>query len=216
MAKEKGLKFKAKLIGIGVIVGLLVGIFGTLFFQNFNPSDKERTVSASIVFDRIVAQDELVCASQQYNITDKATSKTTFFDICDIPFMENSFWYRYVGTIKVGVDLKNATYSTSGNTIKIELDQPYIISNTPDMEKSGVLEENNNFLNPIKVENVDEFQRQCVKQSETEITAGGIFDEARVNAEQNIRDMFGAALGDAYTVEFQWRDAEQNDSGEQN
>ena len=112
--------------------------------------------------------------------------------------------------LKVGVDLNNAAFSTNGNTIKVELDQPYIISNTPDMEKSGVLEENNNIFNPIKVENIDKFQRQCIKQSETEITAGGIFDEARLNAEQSIRDMFDAALGDTYNVEFSWREAEQN------
>lgn len=210
MTKEKSWKLKAKLIGAGMIAGLLIGVFATLFVQNFNPPDKERTVTASVVFDRIIAQDGLVCASQQYNITDKATNKTTFFDICDIPFLENSFWYRYVGIIKVGVDLNNAAFSTNGNTIKVELDQPYIISNTPDMEKSGVLEENNNIFNPIKVENIDKFQRQCIKQSETEITAGGIFDEARLNAEQSIRDMFDAALGDTYNVEFSWREAEQN------
>lgn len=209
MTKTKALANKVKFTIIGLIIGLVLGIIGTLFLQNFNPPDEERPVSASIVFDRIIAQDELVCASQQYNITDKATSAASFFDICDIPFTENSFWYRYVGTIKAGVNLKNATYSTSGNTITIELDQPHIISNTPDMEKSGVLEENNNIFNPIQVENVDEFQRQCVEQSETEITEGGIMDEARVNAEQNIRDMFVAALGDAYTIEFIWRNADE-------
>lgn len=81
MTKEKSWKLKAKLVGAGMIAGLLIGVFATLFVQNFNPPDKEHTVTASVVFDRIIAQDELVCASQQYNITDKATNKTTFFDI---------------------------------------------------------------------------------------------------------------------------------------
>lgn len=206
---EKDTFKKFKYITISLIVGIVLGSIGALFLQNFNPPDKERTVSASIVFDRIVAQDELVCASQQYNITDKATSAASFFDICDIPFTKNSFWYRYIGTIKVGVDMKNATYSTSGNTITIELDQPYIISNTPDMEKSGVIEENNNIFNPIQVENVDEFQRQCIERSEADIMEGGIMDEARMNAEQNISDMFTAALGDAYTIELVWRSADK-------
>lgn len=208
MAGKDTLK-KLKYVMISLIVGIVLGSIGALFLQNINPPDKERPVSASIVFDRIVAQDELVCASQQYSITDKATSAASFFDICDIPFTESSFWYRYVGTIKVGVDMKNATYSTSGNTITIELDQPYIISNTPDMEKSGVLEENNNIFNPIQIENVDEFQRQCIEQSEADIMEGGIMDEARMNAEQNISDMFTAALGDAYTIELVWRSADK-------
>ena len=33
-----------------------------------------------------------------------------------------------------------------------------------------------------------------------------IMDEAKQNAEENIRDMFYAALGDAYAIEFQWRE----------
>lgn len=204
----KGTLKKLKFAVVGLIVGIVIGVGGILAFQQaYNSNNNSAHVAPSVVFDRIVAQNELVCASQQYNITDKATNKATFFDICDIPFMENSFWYRYVGRIKVGVNLEDATFSSNGNTIKVELNQPYIISNTPDMDKSGVLEENNNFLNPIKVENVDQFQRQCVEQSENAIGDGGIYDEARENAEENIRDMFTAALGDGYTVEFTWRAA---------
>ena len=132
------------------------------------------------------------------------------YDIIHIPFTTNSFWYRYCGTIKVGVDLSKATYDTSGDdgrTITISLDQPYIISNTPDMDKSGVLEENNNLLNPIHVEDVDAFQRKCIEESEKEIAEGGIYDEAKQNTEDNIRNMFNSALGDSYTIEFNWREA---------
>ncbi len=160
-----------------------------------------------MVFDRIVQKSELVTASQGYNITDKATDVNTFFDLFDIPFTQNSFWYRYVGTIKAGVDLENAGFTLDGTTITVALDQPYIISNTPNMEESGVLEENNNILNPIHVQDVDAFQRMCVEQSESQVIDGGLMEEARTNAEQDICDMFNAALGDAYTVSFEWREA---------
>ncbi|WP_322156011.1 DUF4230 domain-containing protein [Paratractidigestivibacter sp.] len=202
---------KPKILVYGLIIGLLVGIFGisALFRAGEARYREANTLSPSIVFSRIVSENEMVSASQQYNIVDKSTDDNTLFDIIHIPFTENSFWYRYCGTIKVGVNLKKATYETSadGKTITVTLDAPYIISNTPDMDKSGVLEENNNLLNPIHVEDVDAFQRKCIEQSETEIAAGGIFDEAKQNTEDNIRGMFNSALGDAYTVEFSWRDA---------
>ncbi|WP_321972258.1 DUF4230 domain-containing protein [Paratractidigestivibacter sp.] len=202
---------KPKILVYGLIIGLLVGIFGisALFRAGEARYRQANTLSPSIVFSRIVSENEMVSASQQYNIVDKSTDDNTLFDIIHIPFTENSFWYRYCGTIKVGVNLKKATYETSadGKTITVTLDAPYIISNTPDMDKSGVLEENNNLLNPIHVEDVDAFQRKCIEQSETEIAAGGIFDEAKQNTEDNIRGMFNSALGDAYTVEFSWRDA---------
>ncbi len=205
---KKKLASKVKYAAIGAVAGLVLGIGGTVFVQNFNPAD-EKQLSASVVFDRIVEKNELVSASQSYNITDKASDVNTFFDLFDIPFTENSFWYRYVGTIKAGVDLDNAEFAQQGNVIKVTLDQPFIISNTPDMEASGVLEENNNILNPIHVEDVDEFQSLCVELSQQSVLDGGLMDEARKNAEQDIRDMFNAALGSDYPVEFEWRELDE-------
>lgn len=205
-AGKKNIKSIVKFIAIGLVVGLILGVAGTIFVQNFNPKD-ERELTASVVFDRIVQKNELVSASENYNITDKASNSNTFFDLFDIPFTNNSFWYRYVGTLKAGVNLEDAEFSQSGNVITVTLDQPYIISNTPDMDKSGVLEENNNILNPIHVEDVDAFQRMCVEQSETNALEGDLIEEAKSNAEQDLQDMFSAALGDAYTVNVQWRES---------
>lgn len=193
---------------IGLIVGLVIGIGGVIAVQNAGASSPDAHVKPSIVFDRIIQKNELVSASQTYNITDKASDVSTFFDLFDLPFTANSFWYRYVGTIKAGVSLESASFTQEGSTIKVALDQPYIISNTPDMDASGVLEETNNIFNPIHVEDVDAFQRMCVEQSESQVLEGGLMDEARTNAEQDIRDMLNAALGDGYVVEFAWRDGE--------
>lgn len=207
MTTKKAHRAEIGLAAISLLVGLAIGIAGTLFFHHYNPKDSiDQNPNPAPVFDRIVAQNELVCASQQYNITEKATNANSFFDLFDIPFTENHFWYRYVGTIKVGVNLKEAEFSEKDGVIDVSLTQPYIISNTPDMNKSGTLEEGLNPLNPIHATDVDAFQKQCIEQSQTDIIEGGIMDEAKQNAEENIQDMFYAALGDAYTVEFQWRE----------
>lgn len=205
---KTGIMGRAKFIIIGLIIGLVLGIAGTIFIQSHNPKD-QYTLTPSVVFERVVQKNELVSASQNYNITDKATGNNVkLFDAIDIPFTGNSFWYRYVGTIKAGVNLSTAEFSQNGTTIIISLDQPYIISNTPDMDKSGVLEENNNILNPIHIEDVDKFQRACVEQSEATALEGDLMDEARANAAQDIQDMFNAALGSEYTIDIQWRDAQ--------
>lgn len=199
---------RPKILIYGIIIGLAVGIFAisSLFRAGEQRYRQANTLSPSIVFSRIVSSNEMVSATQGYSIVDKAVDDNTLLDIIHIPFTENSFWYRYCGTIKVGVDLSKATYGTSedGRTVTISLQQPYIISNTPDMEKSGVLEENNNVFNPIHVQDVDAFQRKCIEQSEQEIAAGGIYEEAKQNTENNIRGMFNSALGDSYTIQFSW------------
>lgn len=199
---------KAKLTGIGLVVGLIIGVIGAVFVQNYNPPDEEQYMDPTIVFERIQAENELVCASQVYSITDKFSNVNRLFDMIEIPITHNSFWYRYVGIIKVGVSLAQADFSCSGNTITVELMHPRIISNEQDMDRSRVLEENNNLLNPIHVQDIDNFQKWCKEQSEAYVAEGGIMEEARQNAEQNLRDMFNAALGDTYTVEFHWKEAD--------
>ncbi len=198
-----------KHVAIGLVIGLVIGAGLALILSNYNPKDKvenAEVLAASAVFERVVSQNEMVAASQKYNITEKSGNSNTipFTDIA-IPFTDNSFWYRYVGTIKAGVSLENAEYSVEGSTITVSLDAPYIISNTPDMEQSGVLEERNNIFNPIHIEDVDSFRAQCVEFSETQSINEGLFDEAKANIETNIGNMFYAALGDSYTVQVNWR-----------
>ena len=204
-------KAKIRLVKVGLVgalIGIALGVIGTVFVSNYNPKDEPVVDNVSVVFGRIVDQNEMVCASSDYTFVEKASDNVRLFDLIDLPLSENSFWYRYSGTIKVAVSLEDAEYSQKGNTISVTLSQPYISSNTPDMNVTGVLEENNNVMNPIQVEDVDALQRDCVRRSE-EITAsdGELMEDARANAESNITRMFTAALGEGYTVEFVWRDA---------
>lgn len=195
----------------GLLVGVAIGIGSVLVFQagaaSSETEEEASSRSVSVVFDRIVNQNELVSVSQDYSIVEKAEDENRLFDIIKIPFTENSFWYRYAGTIKAGVNLETAELSTSGKTINITLPSPYVISNTPNMDATGVLEENNNFFNPIDVKDVDALQADCRTRSEDEAIAGGLLEEARTEAEANIRNLFFAALGESYEVNFQWKDA---------
>lgn len=205
---------KPKTFVAGLVVGAIVAI---IVWSHFFAAPKEgehvvETLSPSVVFGRVVEQDELVSASQNYCIVDKATDTAKLFDFIELPWTQNSFWYRYCGTIKAGINLKTAGFAQDENDpakITITLDQPYLISNTPEFgpDKSGVLEENNNVFNPIEIKDVDAFQRQCIERSEKDAVEGGIYDDARENAEENLRGIFNAAFGDQYELTFIYRDA---------
>ena len=107
----------AKVGGICAAAGLVIGIVGTLFFSNYNPPDKGVPENASVVFGRIVEQNELVSVSQDYNIVDKQSDASSFFGLFDLPFTGNSFWYRYAGTIKAGVNLETAEIDDQGDRL---------------------------------------------------------------------------------------------------
>lgn len=205
-------KVKAFLVGL-IIGAVLCAVALACVFSGGNPFAKQSdSLSPTTVFDRIVAQNEMVSASQNYSIMDKVTDTNTFFDLFDIPFTENSFWYRYVGTVDAGVNLETAELAVDGQALTVTLDEPYIISNTPDMDQSGALEESNNILNPIHIEDVTAFEAQCKTQGEQKAIDGGLLDVAKTNAEQNITTMFTSALGEDYTVAFQYREQDGDPS----
>ena len=191
------------------VIGALVGTFILAGFLPHETEPQSVGLSPSVVFSRIQRRGELVSASVDYTITDKVTeSNRDWLDLFDVPFTENSFWYRYDGTIKAGVDLDTAKIEQDEEDptiLRVTLNEPYIISNTPDMDKTGVLEENNNLLNPISIEQSDAFQAECVERSEAEAIEGGLLEEARAGAEAEIQQIFEAAFGEnAYTIEFIW------------
>lgn len=140
---------KGKLVVLGALVGILLGVGGTIFFQNYNPPDEDKGAAATAVFGRFVEQAELVGVSQDYCIVDKYPDVETFFDLFDLPWTANSVWYRYAGTLKAGVNMDTAEMWPEGTVIHVTLDQPYIISNTPNMDISGVLKRTTTFLTPF-------------------------------------------------------------------
>ena len=210
-ARLKGLKVAT----ICVVVGVALGIAGTLYIQSKVEPEAEEVLpepdKVSVVFDRVVAQNELTVASRRYTEVDKATDSNEIFGVC-LPFTENSFWYRSVGTIKVSVDLSKAELALGGegNEIVLRLENPYISSNDPDMEESGVLEERNNALNPIRIEDVDAYRKDVYERIESAAGADSeLMDAAKSNAQTNIDNLFKAALGENYHVTIEWVESEE-------
>lgn len=202
--RKPGIPAKLGFACVGLLAGIVLGVVGTLLFQNYNTSG-EGSESPETVFERIVSQNEMVSVSQDYSIVEVVEDTNEILGF-SIPGTKNSFWFRYVGTLKAGANLETAKMTVSGRTITISLRQPYIISNTPDSEETGVLEERNNILNPIHVEDVDAFMAECRERSQAEAIEGGLLDRAREGVEENLRTMFFAALGDAYDIRFVWED----------
>ena len=196
-----------KSVVFALIGGLLLGSGGVLLFQWYNPKDEPEAPAFSMttIMNRIVARNEMVAASQDYTIVEKAGDKNRLFDFIEIPFTQNSFWYRYSGTIEATVDLSTAEWDEKGEaSIVVMLHEP-TLQNVPDMTVSGVLEERNNILNPIHVEDVDAFQRDCIEKSDQQAKEGGLLEQAKESALANLQSLFDVACGkDVCKVEVEW------------
>ena len=145
--------------------------------------------------------------SQDYSIVDKQGDAALFFGLFDIPLTENCFWYRYEGTLKAGVSLETTEIDTQRNSLTITLDPAYIISNTPDIESSGVLEECNSALNPIQAGDVDEFRHLYIERGRANAIESGILGDGQEEVVAYLTQLFYAALGGEASVEFVWRKA---------
>lgn len=220
-AMKKLLKGKTfavrKSVVFALVAGLLMGAGGVIWLYQYNPKDEPQveTIDTSMIMSRVVDRNDMVTASQDYAIVEKAGDKNKLFDLIEIPFTQNSFWYLYAGTIEASVDLGKATWEPeSSGVLKVTLPEP-VLQNIPNMDVSGVLEERNNILNPIHVEDVDAFQRNCITKSNKQAEESGLKNEAKKNTQANLQGIFDVACGeDAPKIEITWvapKDGEKNE-----
>lgn len=82
---------------------------------------------------------------------------------------------------------------------------PKIISNTPDMDKTDIYDEENNIFNPIDPKSVVDLEKTCIEESSKNAVKGGLIDQAKVFAQQNIQTMLRGAFGSKVKVTINWR-----------
>lgn len=204
MARATSVSKKAKLIGIGAAIGLAIGAFSVFMLFTYNPPDRqeEPNVDVEVLMEEIVQINELATASQSYTVVEKVESNSRLFDTIDIPFSENFFILTYTGEVKAGVNLDEVQVSLEGTTVKVVLPQATVLSDAIDTSSFNVLHEQNNFINPIGVEDVTQYIDESRQEAEAAAISGEVLSEAQANAESSIRTLLGAALPEGYAIEI--------------
>lgn len=202
-SSHANLSKKAKLIGIGAAIGLVIGAFSVFMLFTYNPPDKQQepNVDVAVLMSEISQINELATASQTYTVVEKVESNSKLFDTIDIPFSENFFILTYMGELKAGVNLDEAQIALEGTTVKVSLPQATILSDAIDTTSFKVLHEQNNFLNPIGVEDVTQYIDESRQEAEAAAISGEVLNEAQENAVSSIEALLGAALPEGYTIE---------------
>lgn len=202
--KKTNIAKTARLVGVGAIVGLIVGAFSVFMLFTYNPPDKEVNdvdVDVSILLNEITKINELATASQTYSVVEKVESNSKLFDTVDIPFTENFFILTYEGEVKAGVNLDAAQISLEGQTVKVTMPRATVLSNAIDTSTFNVLHEQNNFINPIGVEDVTQYIDKTRQEAEAAAISGEVINQAQANAESSISALLSAVLPEGYTIE---------------
>lgn len=99
---------KGKLVALGALVGILLGVGGTIFIFRTATLPMKTRVPPQRRSSVVCGADRARGVSQDYCIVDKYPDVETFFDLFDLPWTANSVWYRYAGTLKAGVNMDTA------------------------------------------------------------------------------------------------------------
>ena len=201
-------KRKSKLVLIGVVIGLAIGIIGTFTAFTYNPPDEpeaELQVDVAVLLADVKQISELATASETYTVVDKVEKKNdkVFFDLIDVPFTSNFYILAYKGTIKAGVNMDQVQIAADGKTVRVSVPTATILSDEIDTNSFKVLHEQADVFSPIHVDDVTQYLDTSKQEVEAAALSGTVLQEAQENAEISIRAILEAALPDGYAIEFE-------------
>ena len=183
------------LLGVAAVIGLTLYVthFG-LTLHPFNPSVRPKTDVRPAVLHAIRGADQLVTAERQVDqqITKSAGSR--------LPGSTESLTYLAVYDVKAGVDLSKITegdITVDGDTVRILLPPPFIVSQALDAEKSHVVSRSTGpttFIGGASKDLLDAVLREAQSRANTETLADGtLLSAAQENAASDLTRLLNDA-----------------------
>lgn len=167
-----------------------------------------KEVNISLINSNIQAIGELATIEYMYTDAGKFEDPAELFGK-DIPFSftTKSFIAKWDGTIKAGIDINQvkAEENKSTKEIIVHIPKAKILSHEIDEDSIETLDQNDGLFNPVKVEDVREFDAVSKENMEKKAIENGILDKAFDNAKEIIYKLiYTETLEEQdYTINFQ-------------
>lgn len=229
---KKMRKYKQKLIFAGVLLGVILLICSIIFVVGYvKAADKYKTVIAELEAENERLSDPVVVyevATREINISlinsqiqdigELATVEYLYTDAGkfedpkqvfgkNIPFTTKSFIAKWDGAIKAGIDISKvvAEVDDANKKIIVTIPKAEILSHEIDNESIETLDQKNGLFNPVKVEDIREFDAVSKDAMEKRAIENGILDKAYENAKGIIYRLVNTELVQEleYSIEFE-------------
>lgn len=165
-----------------------------------------KEVSIDLIKSEIKDIGELATIEYLYTDAGKFEDPKKLFDI-NIPFTTKSFIAKWNGVIKAGVKIDKVVVEVSNADKKIVVHIPKaeILSHEIDSNSIETLDQKDNIFNPIKVEDIREFDKISKEAMEQRAIENGILDKAFENAQGIIKKLINndVVKEQGYIIEFQ-------------
>lgn len=175
----KPIKHKVKFFFI--IILLSISISTIMIYSIINLINNEQTISSTLIMERLSKISELSTIKYNYsNIL--ALKNTRKFKDFPIPFTEKSFFIKYSGYIKAGVDLKDLAVAVNEKDVTITLKKSKILDHVINNEDLFVYDEKSSMFNKLSMQDIiNEISNEKIL-IETNLLKKGFLDEANNNA----------------------------------
>lgn len=209
-------KYKRKLVKVGIIAVLIIVVLSTIFFKGYlnakgkyeiiikeqqdkidylsDPTVKYTLATREVTIDLIKSEiheiGEIATIEYLYTDAGKFENPKQLFGV-DVPFTKKSFIAKWDGIIKAGVQVDKiiVEINDSNKEIIVHMPNSIILSHEIDKDSIETLDEKNGLFNPIRVEDVREFDKVSKDAMEERAIENGILDKASENAKEIIEKL---------------------------
>lgn len=163
-------------------------------------------ITTSLIESEIKDIGELATVEYFYTDAGKFEDPKQAFGI-NIPFTTKSFIAKWNGIIKAGVKIDEITVEVNNENKEIIIHMPKaeILSHEIDNNSIETLDEKDGLFNPVKVEDVRQFDAVSKDAMEDRAIENGILDKALKNAEDIIEKLVNndVVQEQEYTIKFE-------------
>ena len=173
-------KSKKAIGGVIAIIVLVIAIFfAGVHYASGSNNDK---ITSTTIKNQLTEINELALYSYDYSKVGKFSNKLSF-NGWKIPLTQKTFIITYDGSIKAGIDLKQAKISIDSEQLNITLPAAKILSHEISIE---VYDESSNIFNQISINDYKSFATKEKKKNEKEAISNGILEKSKTKAEQTL------------------------------
>jgi hypothetical protein len=224
-------KYKRKLITLAIIIGVLIAVLLTIFFKGYSNAKEKYEIKIKEMQDKIehlsdpiakytLATKEVTIdlikseirdigeiATIEYLYTDagKFENPKQLFGV-NLPFTTKSFIAKWDGIIKAGVQVDKIIVEINdvNKEIIVHMPKSVILSHEIKKESIETLDEKDGLFNPVKVNDVREFDKVSKEAMEERAIENGILDKASKNAKEIIEKLVNndVVQEQGYTIKF--------------
>ena len=203
-------KSKKAIGGVIAIIVLVIAIFfAGVHYASGSNNDK---ITSTTIKNQLTEINELALYSYDYSKVGKFSNKLSFKG-WKIPLTQKTFIITYNGSIKAGIDLKQAKISIDNDQLNITLPAAKILSHEIDEKSIEVYDESSNIFNQISINDYKSFATKEKKKNEKEAISNGILEKSKTKAEQTLTTYLQAIpeIKDHYKLNITIEDAKTDE-----